>query len=382
MSGPKTNAQPLGEGGVKEAKVLTPWWVFFPLKGLTISDETHDLLDPLFGDTTILLKAHAKQIVSLMILNSRQTSEKNDEEFLRIVMERAAIPAEFNSFIAVKRSSRITFGEKKLPGRETKDLLVKARCRAERLSALLTLALLMDSKTWSTSGLVDQIHSRVNTVFMLTVERGDWMLQHRHERFPASNKLVTLDRKSLLEKCESSDTRALTRVLAPQKPVISVSLFNAISESAIRLSDAIHRPDEASGLLGSITSIEILLSRGGDPFEAVKRRLVSLIGQNSYNLLKGDKVFHERHCYVHQGMIPRTTGIANQGTALALSAILRYSELALTMKAKTDVLHYLDLLYHRDRLSEGSLPFNHETDNHLVNHKRKGYRFHFLRSKD
>lgn len=148
MSGPKTNAQPLGEGGVKEAKVLTPWWVFFPLKGLTISDETHDLLDPLFGDATILSKEHAKQIVLLMNVDLRT------KESFRLLMKSPAIPAEYHSFIAVKRSSRITLGERKLQRREAKNVLVKARLRAERLSALLTLVLLMDSKNWSTSGLV------------------------------------------------------------------------------------------------------------------------------------------------------------------------------------------------------------------------------------
>ncbi len=76
MSGQSNPTTVEPAGGSPQA---SSWWVFFPFKGLDISDEQPDLEAPLFGDATIISKKHMVQLVPRLKMNERMAPGRDHE---------------------------------------------------------------------------------------------------------------------------------------------------------------------------------------------------------------------------------------------------------------------------------------------------------------
>lgn len=162
-----TTAEPTG--GSPQA---SSWWVFLPFKGLDISDEQPDLEAPLFGDATIISKKHMVRLVPRLRMNERMAPGRDHEADLLYLLQNATFREDFQSFVAVRRSARIDQSDARRSQATYGYIVQKAKVRAERIASLLSLVLLTNSETWSTCGLVEQIHSHTKTVTMLSFDLG------------------------------------------------------------------------------------------------------------------------------------------------------------------------------------------------------------------
>ena len=77
------------------------WWIFYPIKGLDIVDEKHDLLEPMFGDCTLVSRKHVRKIVPLLRLNERMAPGHDHEHDITYMIENATRRGEFQSFVVL-----------------------------------------------------------------------------------------------------------------------------------------------------------------------------------------------------------------------------------------------------------------------------------------
>lgn len=359
---------------------MTTWWIFYPVKGLDIADERPDLDAPMFGDATLISKKHIRQVVPLLKLNEGGVSGHDHEKDVTYILEHATFKEEFHSMIAVKRKGPI----EPIQAQSTLDspfrkLSILAEKRASKIAALLSLSVLSESKDWNTCALVEQIHRRYQTLAMLALDTGGFSYQTGgHQSHTIHGKPIVLLRTELRSKLEAQPIAPLSAVLMPQKPPIADSLASAIIESSIRLSDAIHSPSAAGQLLGTVTSIEILITNQGDSFETTKRRIMTIVGQNAFDFYEAEQILNERHLYVHRGAEPSHGKLPTKATGLALSCILQYSMLAPRFSDRNALITYLDFVHLGRRMEENWSVEEKENFGQLVKHKAIQNYFRFF----
>src|SRR5690348_12769127 len=63
------------------------WWFLYPVTGLSLLDDSHDLEQPMLGDATILSTQHVDQIMALIGANApKQFNIHNYEAALRRIL--------------------------------------------------------------------------------------------------------------------------------------------------------------------------------------------------------------------------------------------------------------------------------------------------------
>jgi hypothetical protein len=347
------------------------WWVFFPLCGLEITDEAHDLDSAMFGDATILSKRHIEEVVRRAPLDAI-----TEKQIVHVMEAWPYVP--FHSLVAIRRSEKRS-SEPKRPGVDL-SVIDAAADRAHQLGALLCLGVLARSKVGRTCGLVEEMPSQKGVVTMISTDgsriafgpRGYTHLAYRcHPENP-----IEFSRKGLIRHLGSAATRALYEVLAPQNPNLAESCRRAITQAAIRLSDAVHALAPAAQLLGAVTAMEVLLSRD-DAFQTIERRIIGLIGEAASEGFAADIVLKARHAYVHRAEIPDEALSAN-AIALGLSCLLRFAEIAPKLRDHRALMHYLDFLQKADSLETFLSTSQRRKLVSLVHHRRRGHTFDFL----
>lgn len=325
----------------------TTWWVLFPFKGLDINDPRHDLNRPIWGDATVLSKRHIGQIVPLLKINERTTIGHDHERDVIYLLEHATFDQDFQSFIAVCRSSP----EDRV---EINQIIEKAHQRAERVAALLAVAFLAHSKWRQTCGLVEQFHRRVQNTAMVDIKKGNFAFVSLNAD-PVSklneDETIPTSRKDLRAMFAQRDFRGLYTAIALQKPTLSSSLSNAIAQASIRLSNAVYSPTLSGQVLGAVTSIEILLSNQGDSYDTIAHRVTSLLGSKGSLRYDVDAILRARHLYVHKGEEVSEFEIPVRAIGLALACLLSFANLAHRFESKDTLLPFLDVAYKIDTVS-------------------------------
>lgn len=249
-----------------------------------------------------------------------------------------------DSFMVVRRN-----GIRQSPnGRVAQNDPLEARAteRAHALAALISLVLLAQSNDWKTAGLAEYVHkAATRRLTMMCFESGEFTFSvsgaggfARYE-----NKPFVFTRGCLREILTGSDVKGFYRIVQSTKKVVPTALRRSVIQASKRLAEAIHEPNPAGILVGSVTAIEILLSRDGtERFSETINRLIALIGKQAFEDLQGSLVFTERHAYVHQGKQPSDNG--EFASALALLALLRYCDLALSLQSKDVIVDFLNYI--------------------------------------
>jgi hypothetical protein len=325
----------------------TNWWVFFPILGIEITDEQHDLDQPIFGDATLVSKSHIAQIVPLLKLNEQGTSSHDNEKFIMdLLIEHATLRKKFRSYIAVKRKGLASLhGEKRVGDGNSIVIVEKAAHRAAQIVALLALSLISNSSEWETCGLVSQAEDEIDSIAMIALEARRFAFQtSAKQSFTRIAEPLRITREKLRNYIADSAFADVAAILKPQKSLFGKSLSRAVIESSIRLTEALHSHSSAGKLLGAVTSMEILISHQGDSYEATMRRIRELVGEPGWEQFEGERVINERHRYVHQGLEPSHGLMPAKATALGLACLIQFAKLVKIFPHKTAILKYLDFL--------------------------------------
>lgn len=351
------------------------WWVLYPLRGLDVTDDYHELDEPIFGDVAVISKQHIRQIVPLLKLNERMSPGHDHERDITYMLEHATLKEEFQSFIAVRRTGFISDEGHEPP------LVKDARLRAYQFAALLALVFLAKSKSGQTCGLVEQLHDQTKSTVMLTFQEPRFRFQVGGAysfTIRDSRETIKLSRDELRQILDQEPYEALARALLPQRAPLPKSLHHSISQSAIRLSDAVHSIIPSSQLLGAITSIEILLTHQTDKYESIKERLLALLGTDAVLKHNIESVLHSRHLYVHQGEEVSERSIPVKAVGLALSCLLRYAQIAPNFSDKNKLIEYLDFIYKSDKVSPCWTEEESRAFAVLQKHARSAHEFPFM----
>jgi hypothetical protein len=188
-----------------------------------------------------------------------------------------------------------------------------------------------------------------------------------------------LSRNDLKQTILKEPFKALTSVLLPQKPSLPRSLHKAVEQSSIRLSDALHLASPSARLLGAVTSIEILISNHGDSYDLYLRRLAALLGDEAIEKYDAKSVLRARHLYVHKGEEIEGYSLPMNAIGLALSCLLRYSEIAQFSHNKTNLLEYLDFVNSGRKLADNWSNAERTKFNEFIKHKQESHKFSFLK---
>lgn len=324
-----------------------PWWVFFPLKGLEITDPKHDLKTPLFGDTTVIARSQMKRIVPLLKLNKRHAPGHDHEaDILHLVTWAGG--EEYSSYVAVKRTGQAGHGV------NDNRLADAAEDRAFVVAAVLSIVFLAESRRGETCGLVQQLHRRKRDLAMLEINEGGFVYQGGggQSRIILDRKFnIQVSRSQLKNLLRQDRYQGLANTVLIQQPELGKSLRNANVQSALRLADAVHAISYSSQLLGAVTAIEILVAEMGDSYDTIKKRLCVLIGDDAVNLYQADAIFQARHRYVHKGEEVELYDLATNAVALALQSLLNYSNASFKFRSKLEIVQYLDFVALSNRIS-------------------------------
>ncbi len=354
-----------------------PCWVLFPLRGLDITDEQHDLFQPAFGDFTVVSKNHIRQIIKLLNLSKDPVHGEQNEHDTIYMVENATFREDFHSFIAVRR--RGNFSIKNPMPKWVKD----AKARSYQIAALFTLVLLAESASGETCGLVEQLHKQTQSTIMFDIDNGEFMFQsggRYHLRIQPLHEAIILSLNELKQTLYKAQYQHLTNALLPQRSLLPKSLSRAITQAAVRLSDAIHSVTPSSQLLGAVTAMEILLASQSEKYESLTNRLSALLGNESLIQHDVETVLQSRHLYVHQGQEIEEIEISLKAVGLALSSLLHYAKIAPLFSGKDELVNYLDFIHSGDNLSAHWDEVQQRTFHDLQEHERKTVELPFLES--
>ncbi len=320
--------------------------MLYPLVGLEITDDTHDLEEPkpFFVNATLLSPKHVQDYVDKW--KSVQAIPGFGGEFLvgNMNHEIRGTAESYNSFIAVSGLGNIRKNKQ-----EREKLIKQADERAYEIAALLNLTVLAHWLSSQTIALVAQLRHGTNNRIWINFETGESGTNVSYmSSFAALDPQGALSwsRDELRQHLYRAEFVHFTRAFELGRSYQN-NLLTTIRNSAVRLADAVHTVDPAPRLLGAVTSLEILFD--SQPYEVTKNRLLALLGRHLYDQYKAEPVFSARHDYVHRGQTSPAIGIADDAIYLALSAILRYSTLSTAFvskkSSKEKLWSYLDFVY-------------------------------------
>ncbi len=332
----------------------TNWWVFFPILGIILTDELHDLDQPMFGDATLISKSQMAQIVPLLKFNERGTSGQDNEKFItELLVKHATLSKEFHSYIAVKRKGPSKLYKEKNDKSGHKIVIVgQATQRAAQIAALLSLSIISGNQEWKTCGLVSQAGDQIDSIAMISLDTKGFAFQiGGKQSFTRLADPLRINREDLRKCIKNNPANVVAAILEPQKSPFGKSLTRSVIESSIRLNEALHSPSPAGQILGAVTAKEILLTHQGDSYEATTRRIRELVGAPGWEYFEGERIMKERHRYVHQGVEPTHGFLPAKATALGLACLIQFAKLMAFFPNKSAILTYLDFLHMGSRMS-------------------------------
>ena len=324
---------------MEERELRNNWWFFFPLKGIHLKNNNHNIESPIFGDATIIAKIHVEQVVSMLNLDDKADKNKHASN-ITYMMRHATFYENFSTFIAVKRTGELS------EDKNRQRIIDSAILRGREIASLLTIINLKNSNYKQTCGLVEQTRNKIRSLVVLNFSTGNFRFDtDGHRSFINEIDLIELTYDDINNLLNNEKYYYLSKAIIEYN-FLTGSIRRSISQSANRLADAIHSVELSAQVLGSVTSIEILLTEQGDSFETIKRRIIALIGMNSYSSLSVDDVLNARHIYVHRGKGIEDYDLALKSIMLGTNVIINFAELSTKgFKTKKQITDYLDLVY-------------------------------------
>lgn len=144
----------------------------------------------------------------------------------------------------------------------------------------------------------------------------------------------------------------LTEIIITRNSLLPKSFQRALQQALYRLADSIHSPVLSAQLLGAVTTLEILFTTNdGEKYDAIRQRLLALLGTSAEAQYSVVQVLQARHLYVHQGREVEDTQATYQAVILALNCLLQYARACSAFNDKEDFVTYLDFVYKAEQRS-------------------------------
>lgn len=359
----------------KPLSVAEAWWLFFPFKGLEVTNKTPDLHAPLFGDFSIINKEHMNKIVPQLKLNQRMVPGHDHESDILFIVKRATFGEDFHSFISVRRTGKIE------PRKNLESLMSAAEKRAHEVSALLGLCFLCDNKRTETCGLVEFLHRRNKSTAMFDLKYGEFAFTTGggfSHMILDSRRNIRKSRTDIKKTLAQKRFQGLSSIILGSSSTVGKSIHHTVTQSLLTLSEALHAASPATQLLGAVTSIEILLSDIGNPYEIIHRRLASLAGDITVDNYDAEDVFKARHRFVHKGEKLDDEILSIKAIALGLSCLLNFANAAQSFNSKVELVQYLDFIFVSKKMQPN---WNNKQLKQFASfaiHKPGNYRFAFI----
>ncbi len=207
-------------------------------------------------------------------------------------------------------------------------LLEVATTRATQVAALLACAHRATQPDGATRTLTEQISEQTQAVTVLEVQNARWPVRFQGVGFPAvavHHPPIPHTRRSLAALLRQPPLAPLAAVLSTPQRSLPAGLRAAVTQSAVRLAEALYVRTPAAQLLGAITAIEILVSDPIETYDQMRRRIGALLGREALDQYTVEGVLRARHRYVHQGDPEPARAMVPPAIGLALAALLRYA---------------------------------------------------------
>lgn len=361
------------EGKEQQDKEEADWWLFYPLCGLDITDATHGLRKPLFGDVTLVSKRHLPAIIGLMPHHEgwRESKAKHDASLVSH-MQWMADDESAEAFLAVRRRGS---------GEDTGDdheplVAARARERVYEAASLLAVVTLASDDRQMTCGLAEQVYRRSERLVMLDLEGGWYRLQSSvspYSLFPPEENR-SLSRAALKRLLSRRPFTPLTDILLAKRSSLPDGLRRSIKQAVLRLADAIHGPTSTAQLLNAVITLELLFRvNDQERYQVSTQRLVAFLGQPAAGRFEIKGIFDARHQYVHEGREVEQEHLAYQAVVLALLCVVRYATAVAGFKSKQDFVGYLDFLYQAERQAVHWDDKRRKVIKRLIRHDRESF---------
>ena len=322
------------------------WWFLFRVRGLEVRARGSGLDKPLLEDATFLSKRDAMALFERLRAQYDASDRKRKElDFLARWVRDEPPSLEFDTFLAVRRAAAEAEGA-------VKARMASAMERAREVSSLVALAVLVRTRFHQAPGLVHQIHG-VPRVIVAIDPSDDWGFHGFQNIGPhapiAPTGAIKLSRARLGQIVQRWRFKELYSVIVPTAARLRTPMRECVRDACVQLAEALHGPTVASRMLGSMISIEILLSEGRTKHALIASRLRALIGDCLYGIFDGKDVLQARHQYVHRGK-----GVSEEHELspiqLALASLLGTASIAWRFSSKAQFLEYLDFIAASDRM--------------------------------
>lgn len=354
-----------------------PWWAFYPLVGIDITDSEPDLDTPLFGDCTIISRRHIERVVDWLYQNRDlrvQDTQWQTGALLR-ELERLAGSEFFDSMLAVRSTGALDSREL-----DHNNLEIKTGVRAREVSSCLALVFLARRHHPSTFSLVEQKHYNIRTYRLVNARTGylfAWGDDQVSQVGVAHPAFITVSRAELLQVVQEEPYNDLCSILLNHKQLgIPYPFVETLTSSASRIIDALNDRDPATSLLSTVIALEVLLRAAGaenESYHAIKRRMSALLGQEAVDNYDPEIVLRSRHQVVHFGSeVEGYFTIPIRAVGLAAACLFRYASAGLHIRNKPALLSYLDMIVASDKVQQFWSASDRASFSNLLKHKRSG----------
>lgn len=301
------------------------WWWYFPITGLSITDETPDLEHPLFKDASIISVAAMKSLIQ------NDPSHPQDlKNFAEDLFEKEA-----DSVLAIKQALFTTDGE-------METLRAQEKC-AEIMSGLLLFALSEHGLKFG-YGPSDLISHKAS-VYVSIRDDGQRSV-HRYSRsqtilFGRQN--GTYSRTDFKRKIEISRLSPLLKAIFESDSHLHASVRNAVLSATRRHATACYMNSPGDIVASSTTCFELFLKEDEVAADTVvQARLEALIGLPKRQVMR---LYKCRNSWVHQGVPPMEKAVTDALVFVpeALLELINMAYLAPPQTSLKGLVQYFDL---------------------------------------
>ncbi len=284
------------------------WW-FFRFRGITVEDEPFNLNSLQFGDCELISTGALQNFIN--------DTEKSDlhRRTLNQLITNSELPIA-NSYLVVCRM---------VP--ESQNLKVaedKAFYKARIFAALFSLCTLVSGNLPISCGLTREAND--NLYDSILFENPNWSATFEQKGRVSFRTAFQYSRTGLGEIFQHSDIAPLANIVTGRNITnLTQRMRLKLMSAMVRLASGIWSNEADSLLLGSFTSMEMLLGDGGH--DRLVARIATLLGEEISNKYRLEEVTHARHQYVHRGnSVDIEMGLT--AVALAFNVLITYCKLA------------------------------------------------------
>ncbi|MBI3258456.1 MAG: hypothetical protein HYZ54_03090 [Ignavibacteriae bacterium] len=325
-------------------------WFFFQIHGLHMkSDENWRKF--MFGDATIAngsdIKKYLIEIKENLIQKLPEKNQLSEDPGImdfRFPDENSFIVVSVNRFFTDEKSERIK---------------EEAVSRSHQIIGLVYFYFLFASYLKSAISLTNEIYSYDETsTYRYYNSEGYWGELNLHTKgeyvtfVPTPN--FVFYREALLKELNKAPYSYITNIIVEKKSkhfnIIGLSLENFYRTSNV--------PSPITQQLGSVTSIELLLSDNSQKYGSIENRIRVLLGEEIFNDFvrkrkvdnkqtnqdENEGVLEKRHSAIHEGS-KCDANDAFRAMNLYCMVLMGYSKICSKFTSKKEIGLYLDLIY-------------------------------------